>query len=102
MQSRTTRSTVTFGHPFVLPGYPDELPAGAYEVLAEEELLEGLSFEAWRRTATYLTVRGTGLAAGRTELRPVMEKDLETVRRRDPDNETEGGTARQTGSENPK
>lgn len=58
MNMRSTRSTVTFSNPFTLPGYPGDLPAGDYEVLVEEELLQGLSFEAYRRTATYLTVRG--------------------------------------------
>ena len=54
MTMRSTRSTVTFSSPFTLSGYPGDLPAGDYEVLVEEELLQGLSFEAYRRTATYL------------------------------------------------
>lgn len=61
MSMRSSRSTVTFSNPFTLPGYPGDLPAGDYEVLVEEELLQGLSFEAYRRTATYLTVRGRGM-----------------------------------------
>lgn len=67
---------MTFSNPFTLPGYPGKLPAGEYEVLVEEELLQGLSFEAYRRTATYLTVRGRGNHAGRTELRAISENDL--------------------------
>jgi len=74
---------VTFPNPFTLFGYLDELPAGEYEVLVEEELLEGLSFAAYRRTATYLTVRGKGRRAGHTELRPTTEKDLATALGRD-------------------
>jgi hypothetical protein len=74
---RSTRSTVTFPHPFTLSGYSDELPAGEYEVLVEEELLEGLSFAAYRRTGTYLTVRGKGRKGGTTELRPITETDVE-------------------------
>jgi len=79
MSTRWSRSKVTFLNPFLLPGYPKKLPAGDYEVVVEEELLQGLSFEAHRRTATYLTVRGTGTRAGRTELRPTTEADLETA-----------------------
>ncbi len=52
-----------------------KLPAGNYELLAEDELLEGLSFEAWRRTATYLTVLGTGNAVAGPERWPVTEKE---------------------------
>ncbi|MCU9850505.1 hypothetical protein OEZ60_21205 [Defluviimonas sp. WL0024] len=77
MNMRTSTYTVTFPDEFVLPGYPDELPAGEYEVVIEEERLQGLSFEAYRRTATYLTIHGKGEHAGRTELRPVSERDME-------------------------
>jgi len=83
MNMRSTRSTVTFSNPFTLPGYPGDLPAVDYEVLVEEELLQGLSFEAYRRTATYLTVRGRGGHAGRTELRPISDSDLKEALNRD-------------------
>ena len=76
MTMRSTRSTVTFSNPFNFPGYAGDLPAGEYEVLVEEELLQGLSFEAYRRTATYLTVRGRGRHAGRSELRAISSSDL--------------------------
>ncbi|WP_417627157.1 hypothetical protein [Pararhodobacter aggregans] len=79
MATRSTRSTVSFAHPFILSGYTDELPAGAYDVVIEEELLESLSFAAYRRTATYLTVRGTGAEAGRTERRPTNQEDLDAA-----------------------
>jgi hypothetical protein len=83
MNMRSTRSTVRFSNPFTLPGYTGELPAGDYEVLVEEELLEGLSFAAYRRTATYLTVRGKGNYAGLTELRMTSENDLKEALSRD-------------------
>ncbi len=83
MNMRSTRSTVTFSNPFTLSGYPGDLPAGDYEVLVEEELLQGLSFEAYRRTATYLTVRGKGSHAGRTELRAISDSDLKEALSRD-------------------
>ncbi len=83
MNTRSIRSTVTFSNPFALPGYPDALPAGDYDLLAEEELLQGLTFEAYRRTATFLTVSGAGGQAGRTEMRSVSERDLKEALRRD-------------------
>ena len=76
MNMRSTRSTVTFSNPFTLSGYPDKLPAGDYEVVIEEELLHGLSFEAYRRTGAYLVVRGSGNRAGRSEMRLLSESDL--------------------------
>lgn len=102
MTERTIRYVVTIGRPFVLPGYSDELPAGAYEALAEEELLEGLSFEAWRRTATYLTVRGAGAMAGRMELRPVTVTELEAILRPADDCVAGSGDGQLPGLEEPK
>lgn len=83
MNMRLSRSTVTFSNAFTLSGYPVELPAGDYEVLIEEELLQGLSFEAWRRTATYLKLRVRGSNAGHTELRSISQSDLKQALTRD-------------------
>lgn len=52
MLTRTTRTTVTFAHPFFLGDAEETLPAGTYDVETEEELLEGLSFHAYRRVLT--------------------------------------------------
>ena len=40
MSSRTTRSFVTFVHPFVIDDDIGELPAGTYEIVAEDEILQ--------------------------------------------------------------
>ena len=61
---RTTRETLTFESPFSLTAVDEVMPAGAYTVEMDEELIEGLSFLAYRRVATtiYLPLRrgGTG------------------------------------------
>lgn len=75
MTSRTTTSFVTFLHPFLLGGYTDELPPGTYEIVAEDEVLQSLSFAAYRRTATHLLIKGIK-GIGRSELRPVDQRDL--------------------------
>ena len=56
---RTTRETVTFAHSFSLYAVDDVQPAGTYTVDIDEELIEGLSFLAYRRVATtiYLPLR---------------------------------------------
>ena len=82
MNTRSSRLTVTFSHPFVLAGYADELPARACEAIVEEELIQGLSFVAYRTAATYLPVQGRGGQAGRTELRMITQSDLETAQSR--------------------
>ncbi|SDJ47031.1 hypothetical protein [Aliiruegeria lutimaris] len=83
MNTRSSKSMVTFFNAFAQPGYPGQLPAGTYEVLVEEELLQGLSFEAWRRISTYLIVHGKGNRGGSIAMRPITQKDLELVLRRD-------------------
>ena len=52
MTTRTTRKIVTFRRPFLLQGVDRTLPAGPYEVVTDEELIEGLSFPVYRRLAT--------------------------------------------------
>lgn len=74
MLTRSSRSIVTFARAFSMPGYPDVLPPGDYEVVIEEEPLLGLTFQAYRRTATYLAVAGS---AGSIALRPISAEDLE-------------------------
>ncbi|MCB6176511.1 hypothetical protein LHP98_00010 [Rhodobacter sp. Har01] len=81
MESRSSRTTVAFRHPFALSHAGEALPAGDYEVVIEEERLQGLSFDAFRRTATFLVVNAGG--SGRTEMHPVTEQDLQRAIDRD-------------------
>ncbi|MCW2239141.1 hypothetical protein [Azospirillum canadense] len=52
--SRTTVKTVTFTRPFKFRDMDEERPAGPYEVETDEELIEPLSFAAYRRTALWI------------------------------------------------
>ena len=63
MLSRTCHEDMVFARPFVLKGWAKPHPAGSYDVETEEELIEGLSFPAWRRVATTITrkVRDGGI-----------------------------------------
>ncbi|MFT5487552.1 MAG: hypothetical protein ACI9JL_003881 [Paracoccaceae bacterium] len=49
MTVRTTRSTVSFAEPFTLGDSSVILPPGSYDVEIDEELIEGLSFLAYRK-----------------------------------------------------
>lgn len=49
---RTTRESITFDHPFSLTAVDELQPTGTYAVDIDEELIEGLSFLAYRRVAT--------------------------------------------------
>jgi len=51
---RSTTLILRFGHPFRLAPLEHEQPAGSYRLVTEEERLEGLSFDAYKRVATLL------------------------------------------------
>jgi hypothetical protein len=79
MTMRTSRKTVTFRRPFSLSGLDEMQPAGAYTVETNEELLESLSFPAWRRTATVILLRPQGGAVGLGQDLEIDPAELETV-----------------------
>ena len=83
MTTRSTRSVVTFSRPFRIAGYEDDLPAGQYEMVVDEDLLEGVSFEAYKRTATYLLIGGPAGGPGVAEMRPVDPRDMDAALARD-------------------
>jgi hypothetical protein len=57
--NRTRREDIVFKRPFYLKGWAEPLPAGTYAVEIEEELIEGLSFPAYRRVSTTITRQAT-------------------------------------------
>ncbi|MCA1413920.1 hypothetical protein I6F30_22625 [Bradyrhizobium sp. NBAIM20] len=82
MTIRSRREIVTFKHPFHIRGMARELPAGPYEVVTDEEMIDGLSFAVWRRVATMITVPSEAVR-GATELRPIGSVDLANAQRAD-------------------
>ena len=82
MTTRTTTTTVTFRHPFLIKGVERVMPAGNYSVVTDEELIDGLSFLAYRRvlTAIYLPAAGRSSA---TEMVIIDPKDLEAAQEQD-------------------
>jgi hypothetical protein len=56
MTGRTRRETVRFTRPFRIKGIDRLLAAGAYEVVTDEEMIEGLSFASFRRVSTMIMV----------------------------------------------
>ena len=58
MITRTHRTTSSFTRAFRLRGVDHVLSPGTYEVVTEEELIEGLSFPVYRRVSTIMLVPG--------------------------------------------
>ena len=58
MTTRTRREKLHFKHPFRIEGVDRVLSPGHYEVVTDEEMIEGLSFPSYRRVATMIMVPG--------------------------------------------
>ena len=54
--TRCTSVDITFAHAFSLQGVEGTIPAGTYRIDTEEEPIDGLSFLAWRRLATFIRI----------------------------------------------
>ena len=83
MTTRSRRETVHFKHPFRIRGVDRLLPAGAYEVVTDEEMIEGLSFPCFRRVATMLMVPGASLNISSMEMISISSVDLSDAQRND-------------------
>jgi hypothetical protein len=82
MTIRSRREVVTFKHAFQIRGIDRQLPAGDYEVITDEEMIEGLSFAAYRRIATMIIVPAAA-ARGSTEMVSIGSVDLSDAQRID-------------------
>ena len=78
---RSRREAVTFKHPFRIRGVDRLLPAGTYDVITDEEAIEGLSFAAFRRVATMILVPGA--SASTREMISIGSVDLADAQRID-------------------
>ena len=82
MTIRSRRESITFRHPFRIKGIDRLLPAGAYEVITDEEMIEGLSFASFRRIATMIMVPVAALGST-MEMISISSIDLSDAQRID-------------------
>ena len=83
MSIRTTRKIVEFSNPFSIEGVGRVLPAGNYEIVTDEELIEGLSFPVYRRVATMMLAYTKSSPVPSTEMLTIDPRDLATAIERD-------------------
>jgi hypothetical protein len=83
MTTRSRRETITFKHPFQIRGVDRLLPAGAYEVITDEEMIEGLSFASFRRVATMIMVPAAASRSSTMEMISIGSVDLADAQRID-------------------
>lgn len=83
MAIRTSNKTVNFLRPFLLKGVDRVLPAGAYRVATDEELIQELSFPVYRRVATMIFVPAESQHASSIEMVSIDPGDLQKAQDRD-------------------
>jgi hypothetical protein len=83
MTTRSRRETITFKHSFQIRGIDRVLPAGAYEVVTDEEMIEGLSFASFRRVATLIMVPAASPRSSTMEMISIGSVDLADAQRID-------------------
>lgn len=79
MELRTHRSRVTFTSQFFLHGFTNAMPAGEYCVEYDEEQIDGLSFTAFRRVATFIHLPSVTSGRSTTQVVEVDAAELETA-----------------------
>jgi hypothetical protein len=82
MIARSLSKTVVFNRPFLLKGVDRTLPAGSYRVVTDEELIDGISFPAYRRVATMIFVPAA-IGASSVEMVTIDPLDLQAALDRD-------------------
>jgi len=83
MTARTTKSTVTFLHPFTLGELDEVIPSGTYDVECDEERIEGLSFSVYRRVQTLFHLPDKSRTPGLTRILTIDPEALDAALARD-------------------
>ena len=82
MTTRSRREMIDFKHPFRINGIDRLLAPGVYEVITDEEMIEGLSFASFRRVATMIMVPGIA-PRNSMEMVSISSVDLSDAQRHD-------------------
>jgi hypothetical protein len=80
MTTRSNNKSVVFGHSFELKGVDRLLPPGEYRIVTDEELIEELSFPAYRRVATWMFVPGYLIRLPQSRWWPLILKSFRPLR----------------------
>ena len=87
MHERTTRKSITFLHAFSLEGIDENLDAGTYIVETIEDLIEGLSFVAFRRVSTTILIAAKVNGRAARQVVTIDPHDLDRAQKLDAETE---------------
>jgi hypothetical protein len=77
MTQRSKTETIEFANSFALAGVAGTRPPGAYDVETIEEMIEGLSFQAFRRVSTTLTPQALDPVTRTRQVTEINPDDLQ-------------------------
>lgn len=90
MSMRTKHSIVHFSAPFALRGVEEVQPPGEYAIDEDEELIDGISWLAYRRVATFIHLPAFASNSRTSQLIAIDHAELEAALQQDRDAEDEG------------
>ena len=85
MATRTRRSIFRFPAPFVVSGVDGTQPPGDYAVEEDDELIEGLSWLAYRRVATFILLPAVTANRGTARTIRIDPGEIDAAARVDPE-----------------
>ncbi len=71
--------TVIFTKPFLIEGFNSRQPAGEYRVDIDEEMIEGLSFLAYRRVAALMHLPRISAPQNSTQVVSMMPAEFDAM-----------------------
>lgn len=83
MEFRTRQTTVHFNATFKLPGLDMVQPAGDYRVDHDEEQIENVSRQAWRRIDTIIHLPAINEKGSKRQMLSISPSDLDAAIERD-------------------
>ena len=83
MTIKTTRTTVSFNSPFTLQNLEGVQPAGEYVVFTDDELIEGLSWTAYRRVATLFQTPAISASQRQVQSFSISQTELDAALMKD-------------------
>lgn len=91
MTIRTTTKLVTFAKPFVIND--QTFPGGSYVIDMDDQILDGVSFQAYRRVLTLLHIKATPAHPGEQRTLVINPKELEALLEEDRRSEEQRNSA---------
>jgi hypothetical protein len=83
MTMRARREKVHFRHPFQIKGIDRLLPRGDYEIITDENMIEGIWFPSFRRIATLILIPGAAPHDSSNQTVSINSVDLSYAQRID-------------------